>query len=143
VSTSEADAVLAQLRADGGRVTRSRRIVLEAMFELGDHHLTAADIVQGVRAVDPAFHESTVYRTLARLEELGVVTTLASSDRATTYHVGGHVHLHAICDACGAAQGLDVAVLAPVVEAVNDEHGFAVEPGRTVLRGRCRDCRTR
>jgi Fur family ferric uptake transcriptional regulator len=140
VTNSQADVVLAQLRADGGRVTRSRRIVLEAMFGLGDHHVTAADIVQGVRAVDPTFHESTVYRTLARLEELGVIATLSSSDRTTTYHVGGHAHLHASCDRCGAVLGLDLDVLAPVVDALAAEHGFAVAAGRTVLHGRCRDC---
>ena len=59
-----ADRVLAQLRANGGRVTASRRVTIEVL--LGDgRHPNAGDIAVAVRARLPDVAESTAYRTLA------------------------------------------------------------------------------
>jgi Fur family ferric uptake transcriptional regulator len=58
------DDILDRLRRDGGRVTASRRAVIDAMLSSPSHHMTAPDVVDAVRAGHPDFHESTVYRTL-------------------------------------------------------------------------------
>lgn len=133
--------IIERLREDGGRVTRSRRVIADVLLALDDHHLTAADIVEGVRRVDPTLHESTVYRTLERLTELGVVTTMATSDRAATYHVVGHEHLHLVCTDCGRVEHCPPGLLAPAARTALRDHGFEVTPSRSPLHGRCRTCR--
>ncbi|MBA3289024.1 MAG: transcriptional repressor, partial [Acidimicrobiia bacterium] len=81
-----ADRIIERLRDGGGRLTSSRRLIVEAMLAGGDHHLTAADIVETMRRADPDFHESTVYRTLERLTELGVVRPVHLNPGATVFH---------------------------------------------------------
>lgn len=128
------------LQADGGRATRPRRMVLEVLVGSDDHHLTAADVVAGVRQLDPTFPESTVYRTLARLEELGVVTPLSPSG-GITYHLSDEPHVHATCDRCGAEFHHDPSLLAPLAAALRDQHAFELDVHRTVVHGLCDACR--
>lgn len=131
--------ILEKLQEDGGRITRPRRMILDVLLSSDEHHLSAADIVEGVRRRDPDFPESTVYRTLARLEELGVIASLAPAG-AVTYHVSEHAHVHVVCDACGSVVEHEPDLLGPLVDALRDELQFEVDVHRTMVRGRCRDC---
>src|SRR5947209_6149266 len=88
------DHIVALLREDGGRVTPSRKAVLRALLEAPDHHATAADIVTEVRKADPDFQESTVYRTLERLAELGVIHHVHIGHGAVVYHLTDDSHQH-------------------------------------------------
>ena len=64
--------VVAALRARGSRLTPQREaIIREVMGARG--HITPQDIAHRVRRRMPAVNASTVYRTLATLEELGVL----------------------------------------------------------------------
>jgi len=131
--------ILEKLHEGGGRITRTRRMILDVLLGADDHHLTAADVVEGVRRIDPDFPESTVYRTLARLEELGVVAPLAPV-RAVTYHVATDAHVHAVCDSCGTTFEHPPDVLSGVAAALDGE-GFELDLHRTTLHGVCRTCR--
>lgn len=111
------------------------------MLSAEDHHLTAADIVEGVRRLDPDFPESTVYRTLARLEQLGVIAPLTPA-RAVTYHVSEDPHVHAVCDQCGRVFEHDPELLAPVASALNRGQRFELNLHRTTLHGICGECRS-
>ncbi len=139
MSDPRVDEIIEKLQEGGGRVTRTRRLVLDVLFGSDDHHLTVAEVVEGVRRHDPSFPESTVYRTLARLEELGVVTPLTPSG-GVTYHVSTEPHVHATCDRCGAVFHHDADLLGAVAAELRDAHGFELDVHRTVVRGRCRRC---
>lgn len=131
--------ILEKLQEEGGRITRTRRMILDVMLSAEDHHLTAADIVEGVRRLDPDFPESTVYRTLARLEQLGVIEPLTPA-RAVTYHVAHHAHVHAVCERCGTVIEHAPDILAALAATLAAEHGFTLDVHRTTLHGTCRDC---
>ena len=139
VERQRGDQILEKLQEDGGRITRTRRMILDVMLSSDDHHMTAADIVDGVRRLDPDFPESTVYRTLARLEQLGVIAPLTPA-RAVTYHVSDEPHVHAVCDACGTIIEYEPDLLAPVAARLDADEGFELDLPRTTLRGLCRDC---
>jgi Fe2+ or Zn2+ uptake regulation protein len=139
VDDQRAAAILEKLQEDGGRITRTRRMIVDVVVGADEHHLTAADIVEGVRRLDPDFPESTVYRTLARLEQLGVIAPLAPA-RSTAYHVGDDSHVHAVCDLCGAMFELEPAVLTGVARRLRERIGFEVDRHNTSLHGRCADC---
>ncbi len=132
--------ILEKFHEDGGRVTRTRRMVLDVMLSADDHHVTATEIVDGVRRIDPSFPESTVYRTLARLEELGVIAPLASTGATTTYHVADDPHVHVVCDRCGTVVEHDAELLASIASDLYERHGFVLDTHRTVVYGRCRAC---
>lgn len=138
-----AERILERLREDGGRVTSSRRLIVEAMLAGGDHHLTAADIVEIVRRDDPAFHESTVYRTLERLTELGVVRPVQLAPGATVFHLVENAphHNHLICDGCGRVIEAGADLLDGLAGDIARDYRFALQTEAASLHGRCDACR--
>ncbi|HEX8805270.1 MAG TPA: Fur family transcriptional regulator [Acidimicrobiales bacterium] len=133
-------AILERLRHDGGRVTATRRLVIDAMLGSHDHHLTAADVVEAVRRDEPDFHPSTVYRTLDRLTELGVVDRIQIGPGPAVYHLSHRPHRHLVCDGCGAVREAPPDVLDAVATRLATETGFALNPGATPLHGLCEAC---
>jgi Fur family ferric uptake transcriptional regulator len=134
--------ILDRIRDEGGRVTMTRRIVVEAMLAGPSHHLTANDVVDAVRARQPAFHRSTVYRTLDRLAELGVVDRMQIGSGPAVYHLSHRPHHHLVCDRCGAVHEAPAGLLDGVVARVAGETGFVVDPAATPLHGMCSACTT-
>ncbi len=137
-----ADRIIERLRDGGGRLTSSRRLIVEAMLAGGDHHLTAADIVETMRRADPDFHESTVYRTLERLTELGVVRPVHLNPGATVFHLveRDHHHNHLVCDECGRVIEAAVDLLDVVAREVARQHHFSLQTEAATLHGRCEAC---
>lgn len=137
-----ADDVLAVVRARGGRVTASRRAVIEALLA-GDHHVTADEVAARVAAEHPDVHRSTVYRTLDRLQEVGVVTHVHLGHGPSTFHLADPPHHHAVCSECGAVVEVPAAALDDLAGRLRSEHGFELAPQHFALSGRCRDCAAR
>ncbi|HEV8298118.1 MAG TPA: Fur family transcriptional regulator [Acidimicrobiales bacterium] len=137
--TTEADAILDELRARGGRVTDSRRAIVGAILG-SHHHITAEDLAARVQADHPDIATSTVYRTLAILAELGVVEHVHVGHGAVVYHLAEQQHQHLVCAQCGAVVEVPDAVFASLRRRLARDYGFAVEPRHVALSGRCRDC---
>ncbi|WP_426571800.1 Fur family transcriptional regulator [Aquihabitans sp. McL0605] len=132
--------ILEQLRARGGRVTLARKAVVDALVSVPGHHPTAPEVVERVRAVDPDFHESTVYRTLDTLADLGVVTRIEGAGGAVVHHLPEAAHHHLVCDQCGEVTGADPRLLSSVARKVLAEHGFVLRTEAITLPGRCAAC---
>lgn len=60
------------LRTEGVRITRQRSAILHVLSEAGDHP-DAAELLRRAQERDDSVSLATVYRTLATLEEQGVV----------------------------------------------------------------------
>jgi Fur family ferric uptake transcriptional regulator len=142
VTPRSADDVLALLRRRGGRVTVARRAVIEALLA-GDHHVTADEIAARVAAEHPEVHRSTVYRTLERLEEVGVVTHVHLGHGPSTFHVADPPHHHAVCVSCGSVVEVPFDALDPLADRLDAEHDFELSPQHFALSGRCAACRDR
>jgi Fur family transcriptional regulator, ferric uptake regulator len=138
--SGEVEEVLALIRSRGGRVTATRRAVVEALLGGCGEHLTAEEVVARVQAAHPEAHLSTVYRTLDALESLGVATHVHLGHGPSTFHLASERHHHAACDACGAVVELPEDLFADVARRVADSTGFRIDPSHFALPGRCRDC---
>jgi Fur family transcriptional regulator, ferric uptake regulator len=134
------DDILDRLRRDGGRVTASRRAVIDVMLSSPSHHMTAPDVVDAVRAGHPDFHESTVYRTLERLAELGVIARIQIGPGPAVFHLSVAQHHHLVCDRCGSVAEAPAGLLDAVATRLRREHGFVLDPGATPLHGLCAAC---
>jgi Fur family ferric uptake transcriptional regulator len=135
--------VPARLRARGLRWTPQRRVLLEVLARV-DGHVTAAELVDGCRAIDPATTPSTVYRTLDVLEELGIVSHSHGREGRAEFHVNpASDHGHLLCSSCGRTWELDADEVGPLVEALATTRGFAVDVDHLTIEGRCGDCRRR
>ncbi len=137
------DEVSALLRQADQRYTRGRRRLV-AVLQTGNGPLTITQIL----AADPSLPQSSVYRNLTILEEVGAVTRIATRDDFARYELAEHLtehHHHLICSACGdvADFSLDAraeASLDGALQQVADRVGFDIDTHRLDLLGTCASC---
>jgi Fe2+ or Zn2+ uptake regulation protein len=134
---------LAELRSSGRRLTRQRELIWAALTAETDRHLSAAEVVQRVRAELPRVNVSTVYRTLDLLVAEGLVLrTDLGKDRVFYEPAHDHRHHHVVCRRCGAVAHLHDEVLGDLAARVDRASGFAMGPDEVTLFGLCLGCRT-
>ena len=134
------EAVLGRLRAAGSKVTATRRATVEALLAGGDRHLSAEDVVATVRGRHPEVAESTVYRTLSTLEDLGVVAHVHLGHGPATFHLTGDEHRHLVCRRCSAVIEVPADRFAGFIDALRADYGFSVSADHFALWGLCRAC---
>ncbi len=108
-----------------------------------DAHRSAEEIATEVAEVAPDVHRATVFRTLERLVDLGVVAHVHLPHGATTYHLrdrGARMHLHVLCRGCGTIFDADPTLLDGAAAALADSIGFELAPDHAALSGTCADC---
>ena len=127
------------LRADGRRVTTARRLVVELLARTSEH-LTADDLARRIHDAHPEIHLSTVYRTLERLTELGVINHVHLGHGPAVYHLAGDSHHHLVCDDCGAIVELPANTFDALVRRVERDYGFRLDAHHFALGGHCRNC---
>ncbi len=142
-------AALEALRDRGERVTRVRQAVIQVLDSTAEH-LDADRIVSQAAASAPGVHRASVYRALATLGDLGLVTHTHIGGSAAVYHLSVDVpesvseaqsHAHLQCSACHRVIDIPIAVLHPLAAQVDHDLGFRLEPQHTALLGICADCR--
>ncbi len=133
--------VRARLRARGLRWTPQRRVLLEVLAGV-EGHVTAAELIDGCRSLDPTTTPSTVYRTLAVLEELGLVSHSHGLEGRQEFHVNPtDDHGHLVCAACGGSWELGRDDVAALVAGLHSRRGFEVAVDHLSIEGRCAACR--
>ena len=133
------EAIVALLRAKGGRMTSSRRVIIEVLLS-GDAHLTADAIAEAVQRHHPDIHRSTVYRTLDTLTELGVVTHVHLGHGPSVFHLADEDHHHLVCSRCGGVIELPTKKLAALKRTIERDYRFRLDPAHFALGGSCAAC---
>ena len=134
--------VLATLRARGGRVTNSRRLLLHALFDT-PRDRTAEQLAAEVQARTPDINLSTIYRNLDELEQLGVVVHAHLAHGPATYHLAALAHGHLVCEECGAAIEAPSDLFSGLSQMARSRFGFEIHPYHFAVPGRCQACRQR
>jgi len=135
----EGEAV-AILRQSGHKLTPQRLMVVSALRHAGGHQ-TAAQILEQVQRVYPYVDVSTVYRTMAVLNELRLVTETDMGGGELAYEwATDEPHHHLICHDCGAVQQVDHAALDHLAETLGDDYGFRADLHHFAIFGTCRAC---
>lgn len=134
------DDVLALVREHGGRVTSSRRLLIEALFDGPGHH-TAEELADTVQAHAPEVALSTVYRNLDELEKLGVVVHSHLGHGPATYHLAAGAHCHFVCQECGATVEAPDELFAGLASAALGRFGFEIDTRHFAILGHCVNCR--
>ena len=131
------------IRSHGLRRTPQRQATLEAVAAASGH-ATAEDIVDRVRRKLPAVSPSTVYRTLASLEAVGILCHAHLGHTASVYHVGtAGLHQHLVCERCGAMQEVGERQTGPFAKELERRFGFRANFTHFAVLGECRSCRAK
>ncbi len=132
---------LAQLQSTGCRLTGARRAVVEVM-ETTPRALTPVEVFDAARKVDPHLGLVTVYRTLEKLEELGLIQRVHQEQGCQSFLRAGQGHQHILlCERCGRAvlfEGDDLNVL---FSRISQQTGFEIKEHWLQVSGVCADCR--
>jgi Fur family transcriptional regulator, ferric uptake regulator len=136
---------LDRLQANGYRLTAPRQAVVEAIA--GKRRLmTPLEVYETARREYPKLGLVTVYRTVEKLEELGLIQRVhqPSNCQAFVAAAQGHQHL-LICESCGAVQYFsgEREKMDALIEAVADDSGYRVHEHWLQLFGICERCQER
>src|SRR3972149_3108564 len=135
---------LDQLADRGHRLTRPRQAVLQALFEAEDW-LRPEQVLSHARKRLSSVGLVTVYRTLALLEELGIVRRIHVEPGCHGYALAGLGPGHSLtCRSCHRVGGFPGREgLSPLIRQISRHTGFVVEDHLLELSGTCATCRRR
>jgi Fur family ferric uptake transcriptional regulator len=128
------------------RFTAARRLVVRTLVGASGP-LSAAELHDELRDDVPL---SSLYRTLAVLEEVGILHRRHGTDAVARYELAewlkGHHH-HLVCVRCGAVTDVAVDVdleqrVGEIIDALAREHGWQAGGHRIDIEGICPACRT-
>lgn len=130
------------LKKKDARVTQARKIVLTQVFSRHDHFCAddlASELSSGMNHVS----RGTVYRTLALMEEAGLVRVIRDTDVHAHYeHTYNHPdHEHMICDKCGKFIEFYDEQITALIEKACNEMEFEERNHRVVVFGTCKECK--
>lgn len=139
---SRSAAWLRRLHQQGYRVTRPRRAVVAIMAE-ADRALTPAAVHELACQRHPALGLTTVYRTLEKLADGGLIERVHQPDGCNAYvpAAPGHQHL-LLCEGCGRAVRFGGDRLDELMQQVAENSGFEVRDHWLQFVGLCADCRS-
>ena len=134
--------------AQGKRAYRTRQsvLVLEALTELGEGHITAEHVARLLKDRGEDVGTATVYRNLDKLVQEGQVVryTLPGSASACYQLLadiqGCEPHCHAICVRCGEITHLDCGEVKEFAAHLEQHHSFQLDMRSMVFYGLCSLC---
>lgn len=133
---------LAQWQQAGYRLTAARRAVTEVM-QSAERALTPVEVFDAARKRDPRLGLVTVYRTLEKLEALGLIQRVHHEQGCQAFLRAGVGHQHLLlCERCGRATLFDGDDLDALFARVGEQTGFEVKSHWLQLYGLCQECKT-
>ena len=129
------------LKESGHRPTPQRLMILSEVRHAGEH-VTAAQILDRVKTSYPYIDASTVYRTLAVLKDMRLVSETDMGVGESMYEwVERERHHHLICRGCDKVILLDDGNLANLGAKLLEDHGFQADIDHFAIFGLCECCR--
>ena len=129
--------------------TKQREDLIAYLKAAPGRHVTAADVCAHFRGLGRPIGTATVYRHLESMVEDGTVNKyiIDKNSSACFEYIGPEVCHHPVCyhckcEKCGKLIHLECGELAQVQQHVLADHGFMVDPMRTVFYGICAECRS-
>jgi Fur family ferric uptake transcriptional regulator len=128
--------------------TRQREALGVYLRSQAGRHVSAEDIIEHFAGSGEPIGRATVYRHLRKLENDGVIQRYVTDGREAScfQYVDESVeppeHFHLKCERCGTLQHIQCQTLSDLGQHIKGEHGFDVNPFKTVLYGICHDCKT-
>ncbi len=129
------------LRERGQKMTKPRQLVLDAFLGI-ERHVTAEELFDAVRALDPGIGQATVFRTIKLLAEAGLAREALKDEGPRRYeHAFRHEHHdHLVCSACGGVVEFMDEGVERAQAAVYARYGYKACGHNLELYGLCPSC---
>ena len=132
---------LDELKNNGSRITTPRRAIVNIIAN-STQALEAVEIFDRSRGDHPQLGLVTVYRTLEKLEQLGLVQRVHQAEGCHLYLRApqGHEHI-LVCKACRRTDYFSGDDLTELIERTSQKSGYRIEDHWLQFIGLCARCR--
>lgn len=131
---------LEQLQNNGYRLTAPRQAVVEIIAS-SQRVLSPLEVYELARKRYPKIGLVTVYRTVEKLEELGMIQRVHQPTGCHAFVAASNGHEHMIiCQSCGRVEFFSGDHMEPLMKTVSKESGYQVHDHWLQLFGFCGEC---
>ncbi len=128
--------------------TKQQDLLLAYLKSTRGRHFTVEEVRAHFASAQAAIGVATIYRHLEKLVAEGTVNKyIIDENSAACFEYTGccdcgadEQHFHLKCESCGRLIHLECDELALIRDHLQKEHGFVLNPLRTVFYGKCADC---
>lgn len=139
--------VVLRFTQHGQRYTTQRRAIVIVLAN-SDRPLTIPQMLKRTIGTKGSLAQSSLYRNLAVLENVGVVQRVFSTDDVARYELNDHIlghHHHMVCSKCGDIRDVRIPEsletnLDSALTTLAKRSGFRLDQHRLDLIGRCSKC---
>lgn len=128
-------------KSNSPALTRQRSVVLQVV-QATEEHLTASEVYEAARKLQPTISFATVYNSLRYLKESGLLREITFGNAASRYDRETARHDHAICSCCGKLVDFDLPETLELLRTAARRSRFKPESIHLTLVGVCPDCRS-
>ena len=126
------------------KLTRQRKIVLQAFLDSTENHMSAEDVFAIVKDGNPDIGLATVYRSLELFTTLELLKKLDFGDGRSRYELNdenlNHTHHHLICLGCGKIVEFSYDFLDDVKMKIEEKEKFQIVDSQLKFYGYCSEC---
>ena len=132
------------LKKKGYKLTPQRRAIVDTIIRNEGNHLTAEEIYDEVKKDCPEIGLATVYRTVALLEEVNLLSRLELSDGCSRYEIihqdEEHRHHHLSCTKCNKVLEVEEDLSDELEQRVESKYKFKIQDHSVKFFGICENC---
>lgn len=112
-----------------------------AVLQDAENHLTADEVFQRLGPMNGALNRSTVYRTLERFRDAGIVSETDLGGGVRVFELlANHRHHHLICHRCNGIMEMDDSAVEAMRAAIRTRYGFEPQVDHLAIWGVCAGC---
>ena len=132
---------LTRLNSNGYHLTSARKAVVDILIDC-NQVLTPTELFLRARQIYPTIGLVTVYRTLEKLDELGLVQKVFLGKNGFGYFPRNDFHEHLlICKKCHRVEEFSGDDLGNLMQRVENQSGFEIRDHLLQFTGLCSNCR--
>lgn len=104
-------------------------------------HFDTEELIDDLKLARRRVSRATVYRTLGKLVDAGLLRKIEIGSRTVYDHDYGYPqHEHLVCETCGKMIEFQHPAIDAALREVAAEHGFRMDGHTLVVRGTCAEC---
>jgi Fur family transcriptional regulator, ferric uptake regulator len=127
-------------RSKPQRFTEQQKELVSFIFSK-HHHFDPDQLIDDLKAAKRSISRATIYRTLAKLVDAGLLRRIDLGKRTVFEHDYGYPHHeHLVCETCGKMIEFQHGSLEQILLEVASEHAFQASGYTLLVRGKCVEC---
>jgi Fur family peroxide stress response transcriptional regulator len=129
------------IKDHGLQVTHQRLAIYQTLYFNNEEHPSVEAIYQEVKKRLPMISIGTIYKTLEKFQEVGLIQKVSPISEVARYEAKIDPHHHMVCLKCQSVQDADQTVEEPKVS-ISEDSRFRVVNKQVILHGYCPSCKS-